>query len=159
MKTEDLIDILERYNKIENLFNSIPNGGEISDLVKLLKNYPNVDIENLIEEKNYSKENKSKDRDIFMQMVQESKDGELNWEHYKISDSIKENANNIIEWWSSLTNIQRDKFRILELNIILYLISSEFKEYRNEKKKTLIIFITNIVRDKKMNKSYHNIVV
>lgn len=102
--------------------------------------------------------------------AKQSKLGETDFQHmisaeqvdlskYKLNDRIMSNQENIVPFWSSLTEEDKNKFTIFELNVILYLISVQYNKYQKKDKQKIIRFIDQVVREKKMENSYKTIIV
>lgn len=51
---------------------------------------------------------------------------------YELSDSIVSNRENMMLFWSSLVEEDKNKFTIFELNAILYLVSPQYNKYQKK---------------------------
>ena len=102
--------------------------------------------------------------------AKQSKLGETDFQHiisaeqedlskYELSNSIMSNKENMVPFWSSLAEEDKNRFSIFELNVILYLISAQYNKYQKKDKQKIIRFIDQVVREKKMENSYKNIKV
>jgi len=78
---------------------------------------------------------------------------------YRINPIIIENQQNMFDYWVQLDEDDKTTFTIPELNLIRWLISDLFDKYGKKKKEELISSINNIIRNRRMQKSYEKIVV
>ena len=83
----------------------------------------------------------------------------MNLSKYELSDSIVTSKENMIPFWCSLTETDKSKFTIFELNVILYLLSSQYNKYQKKDKQRIIRFINQVVREKRQEDSYRRIEV
>lgn len=58
-----------------------------------------------------------------------------------------------------MTEEDKSKFTIFELNVILYLISAQYNKYQKKDKQKIIRFIDQVVREKRLEDSYKAIKV
>ena len=160
MKVKRLVEILEKYKKVSEILEVTKEISDIANIIDCLSNHIDKNLEELVENKQSSNTlKKNKDKDVFDQFIKDEENGKLDFDSYNISDSIRDNYSNIVNWWHFLSNKSKEKFKILELNIILYLISNEFNQYKNDSKKKLLLLISDLVKSKRMDASYNNIVV
>jgi len=145
-----IIRLLEKYKNVSQIMGQKEDEELIEELVEMVKKYDD----------NTGKEKSAK----------QSKLGETDFQHiisaeqvdlskYELNDSIVSNQRNMVPFWSSLTEEDKNKFTIFELNVILYLISVQYNKYQKKDKQKIIRFIDQVVREKKMENSYKTIKV
>ena len=78
---------------------------------------------------------------------------------YRINPTIIENQQNMFDYWNQLNEEDKTIFTIPELNLMRWLICEVFDKYAKKKKCELISSINNIIRNRRMQKSYEKIVV
>ncbi len=78
---------------------------------------------------------------------------------YNIDEQILLSKDKLWDFWYSLDDEKKSKFTIFELNIILYLISNQYNKYQKKDKKRILSIINSVVKDKRMDNSYSNIIV
>ena|GEM_PF-2274808 len=78
---------------------------------------------------------------------------------YDLDVRIQNNKDKIIDFWYSLSDDEKNDFTIFELNVILYLISKEYNKYQKKDKKGILSLINTVVKNKRMDNSYNNIIV
>ena len=145
-----IIRLLEKYKNVSQIMGQKEDEELIEELMDMVKQY----------DENTGKEKRAK----------QSKLGEPDFQHiisaeqadlskYELNDSIMSNKENMAPFWSSLTEEDKNKFSIFELNVILYLISAQYNKYQKKDKQKIIRFIDQVVREKKMENSYKTIKV
>jgi len=153
MEKDNAIQLLQKYQKIcrvlklENDFNRfeeiidfIGNNGQKESMLKVLDTVP---------KKKYGEKN-------FEELIEKS---EIQLESYIIHSGIISNKDNIPDFWNSLDVDTKDNFTIFELNVMLFLISNKYNKYMKKDKKRIIAFLTDVVKSKRMEKSYKEIQV
>lgn len=144
-----IIRLLEKYKNVSQIMGQKEDEELIEQVVNIVKKYDD----------NAGKKN-----------VKQSKLGESDFQHiisgeqvdlskYELNDSIMSNQGNMVPFWSSLTEEDKNKFTIFELNVILYLISAQYNKYQKKDKQKIIRFIDQVVTEKKMENSYKTIKV
>jgi hypothetical protein len=78
---------------------------------------------------------------------------------YRISADIINNKQTMYDFWRQLNEESKTAFTIPELNLIRWLISDLFDKYGKKNKRELISSIDEIVRNRRMRKSYERIIV
>ena len=145
-----IIRLLEKYKNVGQIMGQKEDEELIEELMDMVKQY----------DENTGKEKRAK----------QSKLGEPDFQHiisaeqadlskYELNDSIMSNKENMVPFWSSLAEEDKNKFSIFELNVILYLISAQYNKYQKKDKQKIIRFIDQVVREKKMENSYKTIKV
>lgn len=142
--------LLEKYKKISQIMEQKEDEELIEEFINLIKNYD----DNAGKGKN-TKQSKLGETDF--QHIISAEQADLS--KYELNDSIMSNQENMVPFWSSLTEEDKNKFTIFELNIILYLISVQYNKYQKKDKPKIIRFIDQVVREKKMENSYKTIKV
>lgn len=145
-----ILKLLEKYRTISQIMGQKEDEELIEELVAMVKKYD----DNTGKEKG-AKQSKLGENDFRQIISMEQAD----WSKYELNDSIMSNQGNMVSFWSSLTEEDKNKFTIFELNIILYLISAQYNKYQKKDKQKIIRFIDQVVRDKKMENSYKTIKV
>lgn len=145
-----IIRLLEKYKNVGQIMGQKEDEELIEELMDMVKQY----------DENTGKEKSAKQRKL----------GETDFQHiisaeqadlseYELNDSIMSSQENMVPFWSSLAEEDKNKFTIFELNVILYLISAQYNKYQKKDKQKIIRFIDQVVREKKMENSYKTIKV
>jgi hypothetical protein len=154
-----VVEMLQNYHEISNLMGNKKDSSDSKTAINILNEISNKELESLLKILSNNTSIKKDDKSLFKLFIE---DYEKNWDliKYNISDDIIINKNNIDNWWTNELSIeQKMKYRIFELNVILYFMSKEFSDYINDPKKKLINTINVIGKNKSMDSSYNNIVV
>jgi hypothetical protein len=151
MEYDNAIQLLQKYQKIcrvlkleddlkrfEEIIDFISNNGQKESTLKVLDTAP---------KKKYGENN-------FKELIENS---EIQLESYIIHSGIISNKDNIADFWNSLDADTKENFTIFELNVMLSLISNKFNKYMKKDKKRIISFLTDVVKSKRMEKSYKEI--
>ncbi|MFW6680335.1 hypothetical protein ACOAOT_22205 [Lacrimispora sp. AGF001] len=145
------VKVLEKYKGVSRLLGLQEDESVLDDLVNFItENYT----------KSFTSDNdmkKSKFGDKDFQAITANDDIDLSI--YDIDEQILLNRENLWDFWYSLDDDKKNKFTIFELNIILYFISNQYNKYQKKDKKRIISIINNVVKDKRMDNSYSNIIV
>lgn len=134
-----IIRLLEKYKNVSQIMGQKEDEELIEELVDVVKKYDD-----------YTGNEKS---------AKKSKLGETDFQHiisaeqadltkYELNDSIMSNQRNMVPFWNSLTEDDKNKFTIFELNVILYLISVQYNKYQKKDKQKIIRFIDQVGREK-----------
>jgi hypothetical protein len=86
-------------------------------------------------------------------------DSELDLLAYDIDPEIIVNKDNIVEYWHSLNKGEKIQFTLFDLNVILFLISRVFDSFWKKDKWSMVKFVDQVVRSKRMEESYKHIIV
>lgn len=142
--------LLEKYKSISQILGLREDEELLDELMNMVDKYDGG-----IEKEKVAKRSRWGETD-FQQMISES---QMDLSKYELSDSIVTNKENMIPFWSSLTEADKSNFTIFELNAILYLVSSQYNKYQKKDKQKIIRFINQAVREKKQEDSYRRIEV
>ena len=85
--------------------------------------------------------------------------GECEISNYITNARIIENSNEWTVFWEKMTEDDKAGFTVFELYVIRYLILNRFNKFKNESKRELISSIDEIIRNRRMKKSYERIIV
>lgn len=85
--------------------------------------------------------------------------GECDISNYISNTQIIENKELMAVFWGELSDDIKTGFTVFELYVIRYLILDRFNKYKNESKGALISSIDEILRNRRMQKSYEKIIV
>ena len=144
------IRLLEKYKSISRIL-GLPEDEELLDeLVNMVDKY-----DRSVEKERSAKKNRWGEND-FQHMISEE---QTDLTRYELNDSITSNRENMVSFWSTLTEEDKSKFTIFELNVILYLISAQYNKYQKKDKQKIIRFIDQVVREKRLEDSYKAIKV
>ena len=144
------IHLLEKYKSISQILGLREDEALLAELINMVDKYDND-----IEKGKVTKRNRWGEAD-FQQMISEVL---TDLSKYELSDSIVSNRENMIPFWISLTEEDKSKFTIFELNAILYLISPQYNKYQKKDKQKIIRFIDQVVQEKRLENSYKTIKV
>lgn len=144
------IRLIEKYKNVSQVLGLREDEKIIEDIINLISKY---DENNLISKN--MKKSKCGESD-FYNIVSNDFD---HLSDYGLNEDITSNIDKMLEYWDSLNEESKKNFTIFELNIILYLISNQYNKYQKKDKQKIQHFIDNVVRDKKMEGSYKNIIV
>lgn len=142
--------LLEKYKSISQILGLREDEQLLDELMHMVDKYDSG-----IEKKKVTKKSRWGETD-FQQMISENP---MDLSKYELSDSIVTSKENMIPFWSSLTEADKSKFTIFELNTILYLVSSQYNKYQKKDKQKIIRFINQAVREKRQEDSYRRIEV
>ena len=145
-----VIHLLEKYKSISQILGLQEDAELLDELMNMLDKYDNG-----IEKEKVTKKNRWGEAD-FQKMISEVS---TDLSKYELSDSIVSNRENMMLFWSSLVEEDKNKFTIFELNAILYLVSPQYNKYQKKDKQKIIRFIDHVVREKKLENSYKTIKV
>ena len=144
------IRLLEKYKSISRIL-GLPEDEELLDeLGNMVDKY-----DSSVEKERSAKKNRWGEND-FQHMISEE---QTDLTRYELNDSITSNRENMVSFWSTLTEEDKSKFTIFELNVILYLISAQYNKYQKKDKQKIIRFIDQVVREKRLEDSYKAIKV
>lgn len=142
--------LLEKYKSISQILGLREDEQLLDELMHMVDKYGSG-----IEKEKVTKKSRWGETD-FQQMISENP---MDLSKYELSDSIVTSKENMIPFWSSLTEADKSKFTIFELNTILYLVSSQYNKYQKKDKQKIIRFINQAVREKRQEDSYRRIEV
>ena len=144
------IRLLEKYKNISQILGLREDEELLDEIVNMVDKY-----DSSIEKEKATKKYRWGETD-FQQMISK---GLKDLSQYELSDSIVSNRENMIQFWSSLTEDDKSRFTIFELNVILYLVSPQYNKYQKKDKQKIIRFIDQVIREKRQEDSYKAIKV
>lgn len=144
-----MIQFLLKYQKISYVLNKDEDVKQFDEIINYIMKCnlkESVEI-NTVQKRKYGEKE-------FEEIVNSS---EICLNKYDISSKLSNNKDNIVDFWYSLNINQKESFTIFELNIMLFLISSQYNKYMKKEKKRIIAFLNDAVKSKRMEKSYKDI--
>lgn len=151
MVNDDMIQFLLKYQKISHVLNMDEDVKQFDEIINYIKK---CNLKDTVETNTVQKK-KNGEKD-FEEIINNS---DICLKNYDISIEIINNKNNIVDFWYDLNIDQKESFTIFELNIMLFLISSQYNKYMKKDKKRIIAFLNDAVKSKRMEKSYKDIQV
>ena len=153
MDAVNVIKTIEKHKAISRQFKAKEDEIIFDYLIDLVKSKDS----RLLPEKKSNERSKGKYNEVDFQVIVSNENVDLS--PYAIDSQILSNKDKIVDFWCSLNEVERNNFTIFELNIILYLISNHYNKYQKKDKKRIISTINTVVKAKRMENSYKNIVV
>lgn len=147
------IQIIEKYKGVGRLLGVVDDEAILDEIIQMIDNL----TENQSIPNNANAKTKGKYGESEYQRIISEENTDLS--EYYIAPSIISRREDIQDYWHSLKDEEKSEFTIFELNIILHLISKQYKKYQKKDKKRIITMVNNAVKDKRMKDSYDNIVV
>jgi hypothetical protein len=148
MDKVDMINFLKRYIKIctiLNLSEDVSSFNEIISFIEVNKRSVN----------SVKHPNKLTDENRFYAITSTE---EIDFSKYNVNQEIINNKMDILHYWIKLDKNIKEKFTVLELNLIMYLLTKQNNNYIKKEKKKIIMDIDMTVRNKRTSDSYNNIV-
>lgn len=151
MDNDNLIQFLQKYQKISQTLNIDEDVKQFDEIINNIKNcnLMNTAETNIVTKKKYGEKD-------FEKLINST---EILLQDFDINSIIIINKDNIADFWNGLEADRKEDFTIFELNIMLFLISSQYNKYMKKDKKRIIAFLNDAVKSKRMEKSYRDIQV
>jgi hypothetical protein len=127
-----------------NLLEDVNSFNEIISLIQINKISPN----------SKKSHNQLSNEDCFFAIISTE---ELDLSKYNINQEIINNKMDILGYWNRIDEKEKEKFTVLELNVIMYLLTKKDNNYIKKEKKKIIMDIDMTVRNKRTFDSYNNI--
>jgi len=143
------IDLCEKYKKISVFMDNSTDAHLFEELINFIQR---SDIVCSV------KKQKKKDA-LGKAEFDKITSGECDISNYISNPDIIENKKVMAVFWEKLSDDNKTGFTVFELYVIRYLILDRFNKYKNENKGELISSINEIIRNRRMQKSYEKIVV
>jgi hypothetical protein len=150
MNNLEMVSFLEKYKTISSALN-------LSEDVRIFDK-----IISFLKEKNIEKDalsvhiNKASGETDFNKIISSD---EIDLDKYGVDEEIIQNKMDMFNYWSKLDANTKEKFTILELNLIMFFITNKNYKYTKKEKKKIIMDIDMTVRNKRTSESYSKIVV
>jgi hypothetical protein len=144
---------LQKYQKICQVLELIDDEKQFEEIIKFISN--SRQNESSFRVMNTTSKKKYGEKD-FEELTEKA---DILLENHSINSGIISNKDNIADFWNSLDGKAKEEFTIFELNVMLYLISNQYNKYMKKDKKRIISFLTDVVKAKRMEKSYNDIQV
>jgi len=145
---------IEKYKDISRLLGIHEDEAVFNEIIHYISNGTNAGYSVMTTTK---QNNKGKNVEADFQMI--ISNDNVDFSVYSIDSRIISNRGGILDFWCSLSKEEKNKFTIFELNIILYFISEQYTKYQKKDKSKIVTMINTVVKDKKMDNAYKNIVV
>lgn len=137
MNNSKLINCLEKYKGIAEILEKQEDAECLEEMICILK-------EKSIPSEKSNKMSRETEKKRFERLVT----GEELRKNVK-NEEILKNEKNMFEYWNKLSQEEKEKFSVYELNVIRYLISKIHCEYTKIKKQDLIIQINSLIKELK----------
>ncbi len=151
MAYENMILFLQKYQGVSQALNIDDDVKQFDEIINYIKscNLKDKTEINIVTKRKYGEKD-------FEELANNT---EICLQDYDINPLIITNKDCIVDFWNGLDADKKDGFTIFELNIILFLISSQYNKYMKKDKKRIIAFLNDVVKSKRMEKSYKDIQV
>jgi len=153
MEKDRAIQLLQKYQKICQVLKLEEDLNRFEEIIDFINN--NVQKESILEVLDTTPKKKS-DEIIFKELIEKP---EIQLDSSRIDSRIISNKDNIADFWNSLDPEMKDNFTKFELNVMLFLISNKYNKYMKKDRKRISAFLTEVVKSKRMEKSYKEIQV
>ena len=145
---------IEKYKDISRLLGIHEDEAVFDEIIYYISNGTNAGYSMIT---NSKQNNKGKSGEADFQTIISNDD--VDFSAYSIDNLIISNRGNILDFWHSLDKEEKNNFTIFELNIILYFISDQYTKYQKKDKNRIVTMINTVVKDKKMDNAYKNLIV
>ena len=153
MNSDNMIQLLQKYQKICQVLELKDDEKQFEEIIELIGNSRQNESSFRVINTTATKKYGEKDFEKLTEQV------DILLENYSINSGILSNKDNITDFWTSLDGKVKEKFTIFELNVMLFLISNQYNKYMKKDKKRIISFLADVVKAKRMEKSYKDIQV